>query len=264
MGSKQNMIYYCSILKGGQVLYSHSYGDQEIENLAALCLEKTPPYHKFYFQTMGNKTYGFLIEDEHVYFAIADKGLRNFDILQFLKHVRDEFKKISSKKRAKENVSNLSSASVQEQLVPVIHHLITSLELVTQNNNDWRAEGCSYLSPLNGEVVASTKAPLLSKSCKKEKKTRKNKNKEHVIGMRGIEIEEHRSSTDRINISDSMSSLNKEVGYVRARSINGSSSRSARKKWCQIVRIVLAIDIALCLVLLAVWLLICRGIKCLH
>lgn len=271
MDSNQNTVYYCSVSKDGQVLYSHSVGDQEIENLAALCLDKTPTYHKCYFQTMGKKTYGFLIEDEHVYFAIADKGLHNFGVLQFLKHVRDEFKHLSSKKGLKKSKSNTSSLSVQEQLVPVIHRLITSLEQVSQNNNDWQPEGSSGLSPSlstdsNGEVVASTKAPLLSKSSMKEKK----KNKDHVIGMRGIEIEEHRSSTDRvgkneINISDSMSSLNKEVGYVRTRSINGSSSsRSVRKKWCRLVRIVLAIDIAVCLVSLAVWLVICGGVKCLH
>nr|DAD38876.1 TPA_asm: hypothetical protein HUJ06_013198 [Nelumbo nucifera] len=81
MGSIQNTVYYCSVSKGNEILYSYSCGNHEIENLAALCLEKTPPFHSWYFETMGKKTFGFLMEDEHVYFTIVDEGLQNPGIL---------------------------------------------------------------------------------------------------------------------------------------------------------------------------------------
>ncbi|PSS19359.1 Phytolongin Phyl1.1 like [Actinidia chinensis var. chinensis] len=271
MASIQHTVSYCCVSKGGRTLYAYCGGDGEIENLASLCLEKTPPYHKWYFQTMGKKTFGFLVEDGYVYFAIVDEGLGNSGVLQFLEHVRDEFRKVA-KKGSRRSISNLSSLCIEEQLVPVIHRLITSLENVSQStDNDWPAEASSlhhgdlFVSPTsdpNGQndAAASTKAPLLSK---KEKK----KMKDHVMAMRDIELEEHRRSTDMGTVDSnyqsgavSSSSIHKDSVLMRTR----SGTQNIRNKWCRQVRIVLAIDAAICLVLFVIWLIICGGTECLQ
>ncbi|KAJ9167220.1 hypothetical protein P3X46_021886 [Hevea brasiliensis] len=274
MGSIQNTVHYCCVFRGNRNLYVYSGGDDEIENLAALSLERIPAYHKWYFETIGKRTFGFLIEDGYVYFIIVDEGLGNPAVLHFLEHVRDEFKKVA-RKGSRGSFSGLSSINIQEQLVPVVRRLITSLEHVSQH--DWNTETSSSdnmgLSPspsdANGqiEVLTSTKAPLLAKSNKQEKK----KSKEHVIVMRDIELEEHRKSTDRGVKIDSTSldsnnqggvasqiSLQKDLGSMRIR----SSSQSIRKKWCRQVRIILAIDAVVCLILFIIWLSICDGFRC--
>lgn len=271
MGSFENTVYYCCVSKGNRILYAYGGGGHEIENLAALCLERAPPFHKWYFQTMGKKTFGFLMEDGHVYFAIVDEGLGNPGVLQFLEHMRDEFKKVA-RKDSRGSPSSFNSLHIQDQLVPIIHRLISSLEHVSQTSNNWIAESPLPhhvgLSPspsdANGqmEAASSTKAPLLGKFSKQEKKK---KMKDPVIAMRDIELEEHRKSTDRgIKIdsgnSDSNSqggvgssiSLQKDLGSIRIR----SGSQSIRKKWCHHVRIVLAIDAAVCLILFVIWLVI--------
>ncbi|CAK9164564.1 unnamed protein product [Ilex paraguariensis] len=275
MGSIQNRVYYCCVSNGSRILYAFSSGDHEIENLAALCLEMTPPFHQWYFQTMGKKTFGFLMQDGYVYFGIVDEGLSNSGCLQFLSHMRDEFKKVA-KKGSSRSMSNLNSLCLQEQLVPVIRRLITSLEQVSQSGTEEPAEAPSPdhvgLSPspcnsANGQIEAgaSTKAPLLGKSSKQEKK----KMKDHVIAMRDIELEEHRKSTDRrVNVDSgtlddkgagiSSISLRKDIGSMRIR----STTQSIRKKWCRQLRIVLAIDAAVCLILFVIWLGICGGIDC--
>ncbi|KAA8544563.1 hypothetical protein F0562_022578 [Nyssa sinensis] len=279
MGSIQNTVYYCCVSKGNRILYVYSSGDHEIENLAALCLERTPPYHRWYFQTVGKRTFGFLMEDGYVYFAIVDEHLGNQGILQFLEHVRDEFKKLT-KKGSSRSMSNLNSLCLQEQLVPVIRRLIASLEHVSQNSNEWPAEtpsphhaglSLSACNDANGqiEIVASTKAPLLGKSSKQEKK----KLKDHVIAMRDIELEEHRKSTDRGVRIDSETldsnnqgvvvpsiSLQKDMGLMRTR----SGTQNIRKKWCRQIRIVLAIDAAICVVLFVIWLAVCVSTECIH
>ncbi|KAJ9676387.1 hypothetical protein PVL29_025086 [Vitis rotundifolia] len=271
MGSIENTVYYCCVSKGNRILYAYSGGGHEIENLAALCLERAPPFHKWYFQTMGKKTFGFLMEDGHVYFAIVDEGLGKPGVLQFLEHMRDEFKKVA-RKDSRGSPSSFNSLHIQDQLVPIIHRLISSLEHVSQTSNNWIAESPLPhhvgLSPspsdTNGqmEAASSTKAPLLGKFSKQEKKK---KMKDPVIAMRDIELEEHRKSTDRgIKIDsgnlDSNSqggvgssiSLQKDLGSIRIR----SGSQSIRKKWCRHVRIVLAIDAAVCLILFLIWLVI--------
>ncbi|GAV72017.1 Longin domain-containing protein [Cephalotus follicularis] len=278
MGSIQNTVHYCCVSRGNRILYAHSGGDHQIENLAVLCLEQTPPFHKWYSETMSKKTFGFLIEDGYVYFTIVDEGCGNPGVLQFLEHVKDEFKKVA-RKGSRGSFSGMNSINLQEQLVPVIRRLITSLEHVSQNGNDWKVETPSLgpvgLSPsptnVNGqvEVASSTKAPLLGKSSKQEKK----KTKDHVISMRDTELEEHRKSTDRGIKVDSATfdsnnqggvgssiSMQKDLSSMRIR----SGAQSIRRKWWRQVQIVLAIDAAVCLILFVIWLSVCGGFGCLR
>ncbi|KAI5593940.1 hypothetical protein POPTR_003G048600v4 [Populus trichocarpa] len=276
MSSMHSTVHYCCVARGNRTLYVYSRGDHEIENSAALCLESTPSYHKWYFETIAEKTFGFLIEDGSVYFTIVDEGLGHPSVLQFLEHVRDEFKKVA-RKGSRGGFSGMNSINVQEQLVPVICSLITSLEHVVCNDGAGESSSSDNVglspSPLNAneqiEVVNSTKAPLLGKSNKQDKR----KSKDHVITIRDIELEEHRNSTDRGAKLDSATldsnnqggvgssiSLQKDLGSMRIR----SSSQSIRKKWWRQVRIVLAIDVAICLILFLTWLSICGGFGCTH
>ncbi|KAJ7982578.1 Phytolongin Phyl1.1 [Quillaja saponaria] len=277
MDSLHSKVYYCCVSKGNRILYAYSGGDHEIETLASLCLDKAPLFHRWYFHTKGKRTYGFLMEDGYVYFTIVDEGFGNLGVLQFLGHVRDAFKKLS-RKGSRGSLSSMNSILVQEQLVPIIHRLISSLENVSQNGSRWIDETSSSLnaglspSPnnVNGqiEVLSSTKDPLLGKSSKQEKKS-----KDHVIAMRDVELEERRKSTDRgVKVDlvhlDSNSqggagssiSLRKDLGSVRIR----SGAQNIRKKWWRQVRIVLAIDAAVCVILFVIWLLICHGISCIR
>jgi hypothetical protein len=271
MDSIQSKFHYCCVSKGNHILYAYNGGGEEVENVAALCLEAAPPFHRWYFETIGKKTYGLLMEDGYVYFAIVDEGLGSSVVLRFLEHVRDEFRKVA-RKGSRGFSSNMNSVYVQEKLVPVIRNLITSLENVSHN---WRDETSpSGLSPspsnLNGQIesAVSTKAPLLGKSSKPEKK----KVKDHVIAMRDVDLEEHRKSMDRGARADSGNldgisqggagapALQKDSGSMRMR----SGTQNVRKKWWRQVRIVLAIDAAICIILFVIWLVICRGISCIR
>ncbi|KGN63088.1 phytolongin Phyl1.1 [Cucumis sativus] len=274
MDLSHGTIHYCSVSRGERMLYVYSNGDEEIENLADLCLKSAPPYHKWYFETLGKKTFGFLMKEGSVYFAIADEVIGNQPLLQFLEQLRDEFKRVA-KKGSRGSFSSMNSISLQEQLVPVISKLITSLENVSHNSKDWMAETPSSnngLSPspsnVNGQVdvLASTKAPLLGKSNKPEKK----KGKDHVITMRGIEMEEHRKSTDRGLKIDSVSLESSNQGgsgsaipvQKDSNPLRRSNSQSIRRRWWRHVRIALAVDAVVCLILFVIWLIVCNGVSC--
>lgn len=278
MDSIQNKVHYCCVSKGNNILYVYSGGDQEVENVAALCLGRAPPFHRWYFETVGKRTFGFFIEDGYVYFTIVAKGLGNSVVLRFLEHVRDEFKKLV-RKGSRGILPNMNSISIQEKLVPVVRVLITSLESVSHGSSNWRDETSSSFnvdqspSPtnLNGQIegTSSTKAPLLGKSNKPDKK----KVKDHVITMRDVELEEHRKSTERgarvdsgnpdcvsPSVTGASASLQKDTGSMRIR----SAPQNVRKKWWRQVRIVLAIDAVVCIILFIIWLVICRGISCIR
>ncbi|XP_074272613.1 phytolongin Phyl1.1-like [Silene latifolia] len=285
---EKGFVHYCCVSKGGRILQSYNNdnggGDLEIEKLAALCLENVPQYHRWYSQTMNKRTYCCLMEDGFVYFAIAEVGLGNQALIRFLEHYRDEFKKITKrgsnsrlswKGKGKGGMasSNLNSANLQEQLVPIIRQLITSLQNVGQSSNGSNGNGFNASSsPCGGgyrdvgEGSSSTKAPLLGmKSGKHEKRS-----KDHVIAMRGLELEEQCRSAERGLRVDSGSddtgstvspgSMQKEMNASRRR----SSSQTVKKKWCRLVRLVLAIDAGVCIILLGIWLVICKGFQCIR
>ncbi|KAF5457048.1 hypothetical protein F2P56_021184 [Juglans regia] len=277
MDTIQNTVYYCCVSRGNRVLYTYSGGDHEVENLAVLCLEKTPPFHRWYFETVCKRTFGFFMEDGYVYFTIVDEGLGNSGVLRFLERVRDEFKKIA-RKGSRGSFSSTSSIGLQEQLVPIIRRLITTLENVSHGGSDWTGETTSSLhvglsqlpSNVNGQIEpgSSTKSPLLGKCSKQDKKA-----KDSVVAIRDIELEENRRSTDRVVKVDldsldshnqggvgSSVSLQRDLGSMRIR----SGSQSIRKKYWRQIRIVLAIDAAVCIILFVIWLSICRGISCDH
>ncbi|KAL0359953.1 UNVERIFIED_CONTAM: Phytolongin Phyl1.1 [Sesamum radiatum] len=279
MDPVKSTVSYCCVSKGNRVLCAYNSGNHGIEDLAALCLERTPPFHRWYFQTTDKTTFGFLMDEGYVYFAIVNRSLGNSQVLGFLEKLRDQLRMV--RKRG----STTSSLCLQEQLLPSVVRLVASLERLSLSasgsgtvTTDWPAQnalplpyqGELALSPCNNanghiETGSSTKAPLLGKPSKQEKK----KMKDHVIAVtvRDTEMEEQRRSTDRgvkidsglLNSSSqgtsSASPMRKEFGSTWIK----SGSQNLQRKWCRQVRIVLAIDAAVCLVLFIIWLIICHG-----
>lgn len=245
--SVRNTVCYCCIWKGGRVLYSYSMGDHGIDNLAALCLETIPPFHRWYFETIGDNTFAFLINNGYVYFAIVRHCFGNLQLLRFLEKLRDEFTRVG--KRG----GRFDPLCLQELLIPVVRDLVASLQRADADTV-WPSP-----SPRIEAAGVSTKAPLLGRASKHDKK----KMKDHTI-----EMEEHRrSSSVRIDSgpldapndqgTSSVSPLHKD--YTSSR-----SSQNVHNKWCRQVRIILAIDAVVCVVLFIIWLVICRGVQCIR
>ncbi|ESQ33436.1 hypothetical protein EUTSA_v10008489mg [Eutrema salsugineum] len=262
MGSIHNTVHYCCVSRDNQILYAYNNGgDQRInESLAALCLEKTPPFHKWYFETISKRTFGFLMEDGFVYFAIVDEVFKRSSVLEFLERLRDELKKADKKNSRGSFSGSISFSNVQDQLV---RRLIASLERVAPETNDLTCLPLSSPSIEQSDAASSTKAPLLGRSNKQENKK---KGKDHVNTKRGIELEEQRRSTDRGNVTEcsnasSAAGAAEAATYVPRRG-RSSGSQSIERKWRRQVQIVLAIDAVICLTLLGIWLVICQGIEC--
>lgn len=233
MASSIPTTVYCSVSKAGKVLYSYNGGDRELETLAALCLENAPNFHSWYSHTVGNRTFGFLMDEGCIYFAIVDPCDSSASVHRFLQLIRDGFKKNSKN-------------GLQDELFPIIRHLMASLESV--NNPVVSAEERSLEVWVSIDASPSTKAPLLGKHDKKGKM------KERVVEVRDSE-EEH---VDRVRIDSSPEQP------VHGFSLQKSASMRAKgqRLWCRHVKIVAAIDAFLCLLLFGIWLAVCRGFHC--
>ncbi|KAJ0977246.1 hypothetical protein J5N97_012720 [Dioscorea zingiberensis] len=234
MDSRITNMVYCCISKGGKVLYSYNGGDRELEALAALCLENTPPFHSWYSHSVGKRTFGFLIVDDCTYFAIVDPCDGSSSVYRFLQHIRDGFRRVSKN-------------GLQDEIFPIIQRLMASLESVNSPAASTEERSPEVWS--SSDASPSTKAPLLGKHDKKAKM------KERVIEVRDCE-EEHVDRGVRIDVSPEQP--------MRGMSLQKSASTRARgqRLWCRHVKIVAAIDVFLCLVLFGIWLAVCRGFQC--
>lgn len=254
---EQNSVYYCCVAKRNRVIYVYSREDQQLESMAAMSLERAPPLHIWYTETVGRLTFGFLSENEYTYFAIVDKNLHNAKLLRFLEHMREEFKKASTKK-LRNSFSFSNKSLLHEELVPAIKRLIASLENIShieEQDGNAMANGAS-------DPCTSTKAPLLGKPSRHEKK----KTKERSCEGRGANAIEENGNI-KIDIDNNEAS---NQGGVSSMSLQKSLSSGrvrgqqvARRVWWRHVWIVLTIDVLVCLILFGIWLGVCQGFKCL-
>lgn len=230
-------VQYCCIARGTKKLHALNNGDHKVEQMADWSLANAPLYHSWYFHSMGGKTYGFLMEDGLVFFAIVDSCVDNLSILKFLEHVRDRFR-ISSRN------------GFQDEIVPVIWQLIASLENIARQNMDQPRMESS--SPGDGSV--STKAPLLGRSNSNRKKA-----KDSAIEVMGEDDEDRPGRGGRASCStESIGGISTQKGLSRTR----SSQLIGRKKWLRQVKIVIIIDVIVCLVLFAIWFGVCMKNNC--
>ncbi|XP_074587527.1 phytolongin Phyl1.1-like [Curcuma longa] len=229
---------YCCVAKGSKILYSYSGKDAQLESLAVFCLENAPAFHRWYFHSVGPRTFGFLIADGHTYFAIIDPSVGNSAILRFLEHIRDGFMKVAKN-------------GFQDELMPIIQRLIESLENMPRSafSLDDGSEGVA-----SGDGSTSTKAPLLGKNWNKHHDRKKMKDK--VVQTDGDAVGHHGGGVLKIDV------VAPNMSLPRSSSSSRLSVQQGRRLWCRHVKIIIAVDVVICLLLFVVWLAVCQGFTC--
>lgn len=227
---------YCCVAKGGKILYSYSGKGVQLESLAIFCLENAPVFHRWYFHSVGPRTFGFLMADGHTYFAIIDPSVGNSAILRFLEHIRDGFTKVAKN-------------GFQDELVPVIQRLIESLENMPRLafSLDDSSEGTA-----SGDGSTSTKDPLLGKNGNKHHDRKKMKDK---VVQRDAAVGDHGDGVLKIDVAPNMT-------LPRNSSSSRLSMQQGRRLWCRHAKIIIAVDVVICLLLFVVWLAVCQGFSC--
>ena len=114
----------------------------------------------------------------------------------------------------------------------------------------------------DGCTSSSSKAPLLGKSgSRKEKRRSRDKLSSAAAGAGGCEDEHHGTRAVRIDVMPA-----EDVGGMSLER-SGSQSRlrrqqSSRSLWMRHVKVIVAVDAVVCLVLFAAWLAVCKGFQC--
>ncbi|KAL2249072.1 phytolongin Phyl2.2 [Sesamum indicum] len=248
-----DLIHYACIAKGTTVLAEFNSKDAALGEIAAKCLEVTPPFHATFTHTVRSRTYTFLIEDPFVFFAIFDEKMESAERLAFLKSVRDAFAGVA---KSTKNLKSLNSHCFQGEFNPVFRQL---LGLGLDRLEYLESPTGQRLGPsgiLHSDPVMGTSKP----NC--EKGLTKMKNRllgELNIGRRNGEKKEDDDDGGKgIGLSREFSLLRHKNGY----SAELSSQQKAKKVWKKQVWVILSLDLIICVILFAVWLWVCSGFKC--
>nr|ACF80302.1 unknown [Zea mays] len=254
MSSSAANTVYCCIARGRSVIYRYSSkgGDPQAEATAALCLDRSPPHHRHYVHTSGRRSYGYLTADGHTFFAIIDPSVGSAGALQFLERVRDAFR----------SSAGVGGRQPHESLVPAVQRLVASLEKMP--HAAFVLDGAGAGAGDGDGCTSSSKAPLLGKSgSRKEKRRSRDKLSSSAAGAGagGCEDEHHGTRAVRIDVMPA-----EDVGGMSLER-SGSQSRlrrqqSSRSLWMRHVKVIVAVDAVVCLVLLAAWLAVCKGFQC--
>lgn len=245
MSSSADNMVYCCIAKGKKAIYCYNSkdGDPQMESTSTLCLENAPSYHRHYIHTSGSRSYGYLMADGHIFFAIIDPSVGNAGALQFLERVRDVFR-------------NTNRNCFHDSLVPAVQRLVASLEKMPHAAFILE-ESVEKGGSSDSSSCTSSKVPLLGKSGgRKDKKKAKDK----AVSAGDGEDEQHGTRGMRIDVPpEEVGGMSLERSTSQSRLRRQQSSRSL---WMRHVKIIIIVDAIVCLVLFGAWLAVCKGFQC--
>ncbi|KMZ65951.1 hypothetical protein ZOSMA_304G00100 [Zostera marina] len=220
-------VYYCCVFDGKTKIQSYNKRkDQILETMADHYLENAPPHHSWFFHTVKRTTYGLLMERGFTYLVIVDSTIVNPYLLNFLRYLRDGFRKLSDSrgnlnmKRLMVSLENTPRDTCIEDMMKIA---ADAAVMASQEGGNSPGEAPSV--PLLGDAIAM---PANGTTATTPAAFRLQKNSTSV----------HSRSTQ----------LSMEAGRVA---------------WFRLVKLVVAVDLFMCLLLFGIWLFICDGFNCL-
>ncbi|KAJ0963112.1 hypothetical protein J5N97_028234 [Dioscorea zingiberensis] len=247
-------VLYACVAHGPTVLADHlflhdpdpDFDDPDLLSTAHLCVAAAPRHHRVYTHTARGRIHAFLMADPDpllFFFAIANESLGPPQALLLLNRLRHAFS------------SNLLTAPfdppaphcLQDQFLPVLHGLLSSPAPSPSEEKPSLPPLSPPLSPPPPEPSPVEERNENENEGKEKKKKHKPKKKKSLVSA------ENRTT---IFVSDD------EIGDENA-CLSFPSVKQARRAWERLVRVVLLVDLLICTFLFAIWLLVCRGFKCL-
>ncbi|XP_047326690.1 phytolongin Phyl2.2-like [Impatiens glandulifera] len=249
MLSNPDSIRYACVSQGTTIVAEFNSENADLAALAAKCLEKVPQNHEIFSHTVRGKSYTFLIDDSHVYFAIYIHTMEKSEGIAFLRKVMEAYKEIAASEGVDDDLKKISSHCFQGVFSPIFHRLLASTEHIeppltpSERHRHNRSGSLDSIEKRTGSV------PLLGGDYAIMLKKKKRRMSMDIIG-KGIDEK-------KVDVSDDSVILQRNIGLL-------DPGLKAKKVWKKHVWIVLSMDLIICSILFGVWLWICRGLQCMN
>ncbi|KAI5063675.1 hypothetical protein GOP47_0022222 [Adiantum capillus-veneris] len=282
------LVFYAAVAKRNIILADYQDGRWgDFVHIAARCLENVPPLHSRFSYTTSDRMFICLIEGIFIYCAIMDEALSKGKAFMFLEHVRDAFKVLLQQRVV--HVDTLTPYYLHHEMDPFFRRLALPLvgmpqreknrlkeeELLCQAQrdaeNEYDVSSPSAVAPLKemsdedfdlqterkpmSACSRSPRMPLIGKI-----KRGKNKTRDYDKGVVSSPID---SSCEALNRGKGLEIMIDDTSPCERAQTHKSGWHVAQDRWWRHVKLVIILDLLVCVVLLAIWLAVCRGVKCL-
>ena len=276
-----NLVYCAGIARDKEILsdykaeYSHHHHQHNIIDFAVMAskiLDHVPSFHSRFSHTACNRRFICIIEGLFIYYAIMDEALSKGLAYEFLEHVRDELKHTLS--LTQKHPASVKPSSVRKHMNPFLRGLANPLVGVPQSElNRIREEEEEEKQRLHTrhEALESIQTPHIV-------------NDHHIVvdhsyypryndqNSHGLVVQPFVNSSDWVHMENRPphGDGTRNTG-TRVRSLTTIDSGHFPKfgwslpsteMWWRNVKLIIALDIVVCVIFLVIWLGVCNGVQC--
>lgn len=247
-------VYYCCVFDGKAKIQSYNNRkDEKLETMADHYLENAPPHHSWFFHTVRRTTYGFLMERGFTYLVIVDSTIANPYLLNFLRYLRDGFRKLSDSRgnltpvmrRLMVSLENTPKSPCIEDMMKMAADTAAAAAAAQEGANNGNSSGEAPSVPLLGDSSGGSGSG-------NRRKMKESRDSDAIA----------RQPNGTSPTTPAAFRLQKCLTSVHPRATE-QSMEAGRAAWFRLVKLIVAIDLFICLLLFGIWLFICDGFNCL-
>lgn len=232
-------LIYSFVAKGNVVLAEHTSFSGNFSTIAVQCLQKLPSNSTKYTYSCDGHTFNFLIDSGFVFLVVADDAVGRTVPFVFLDRVKDDFKK------------RYGTSIVNEGPHP----------LADEEDEDLFEDRFSIAYNLDREFGPRLKDHMEYCTNHPEEISKLSKLKAQMTEVKGIMMDNIEKVLDRGERIELLVDRTESLQF-QADSFQRQGRELRRKMWLQSLRMKLMVVGAVLVIILILWLMVCKGFKC--
>ncbi|KDP43378.1 hypothetical protein JCGZ_26478 [Jatropha curcas] len=235
----QKGLIYSFVAKGTVVLAEHTPYSGNFSTIAVQCLQKLPSNSSKYTYSCDGYTFNFLIDGGFVFLVVADEATGRSVPFVFLERVKDDFKQ-------------RYGASIKNEAHPLVDE---------DDDDDLFEDRFSVAYNLDREFGPRLKEHMQYCMNHPEEISKLSKLKAQITEVKGIMMDNIEKVLDRGERIELLVDKTENLQF-QADSFQRQGRQLRRKMWLQNLQMKLMIGGAILVLIVILWLLVCRGFKC--
>ncbi|WCJ19103.1 vesicle-associated membrane protein 727 [Euphorbia peplus] len=234
----QKGLIYSFVAKGTVVLAEHTPYSGNFSTVAVQCLQKLPSNSSKYTYSCDGHTFNFLIDSGFVFLAVADESSGRSLPFVFLDRVKDDFKQ-------------RYGSSISNEVHP----------LADDEDDDLFEDRFSIAYNLDREFGPRLKEHMQYCISHPEEISKLSKLKAQITEVKGIMMDNIEKVLDRGEKIELLVDKTENLQF-QADSFQRQGRQLRRKMWLQNLQMKIMVGAGILVVILIIWILVCRGLRC--
>ncbi|KAF9598598.1 hypothetical protein IFM89_028267 [Coptis chinensis] len=235
----QKGLIYSFVARGNVVLAEHTSFSGNFSTIAVQCLQKLPSNSNKYTYSCDGHTFNFLIDSGFVFLVVVDEAVGRSVPFVFLDRVKDDFKQRYGASIGSEGPHPLAD----------------------EEDEDLFEDRFSIAYNLDREFGPKLKEHMEYCTNHPEEMSKLSKLKAQITEVKGIMMDNIEKVLDRGERIELLVDKTENLQF-QADSFQRQGRQLRRKMWLENLRMKLMVGVAVLIIIVILWLMVCKGFKC--